>query len=145
MSALYIGRHVLTPDGEGVVVKVHAAPPPCYGIVTKAERAAHEALPPERVEVGFGTPVVEEHDERDRRRLGRARTVYAYETVRSYPGADVTPKPAGQPSETLAEFMARKHDPKWKPRALPKPRRLPRLPDEKFYKLLEQEGGVHHS
>jgi hypothetical protein len=41
--------------------------------------------------------------------------------------------------ETLAEFMARKSDPKWKPRPLPKSRHT-RLSDAKFAALLRQHG-----
>lgn len=46
-----------------------------------------------------------------------------------------------QPQETLAEFMARKSDPKWKPAPLPKFRKLPKLRDDKFAALLRQFGG----
>ncbi len=43
--------------------------------------------------------------------------------------------------ETVAEFMARKHDPKWKPKPLPKFRPYPRLSEEKFARLLAEHGG----
>lgn len=42
--------------------------------------------------------------------------------------------------ETLAEFMARKHDPKWKPKALPRSRAA-RMSDAKFAALLRQHSG----
>lgn len=42
--------------------------------------------------------------------------------------------------ETLAAFMARKHDYRWKPKPLAKPRKLPRLSDEKFAALMLEQG-----
>jgi hypothetical protein len=42
--------------------------------------------------------------------------------------------------ETLQEFLDRKHDPKWKPKALPRSRNA-RLSDAKFSALLRQYGG----
>jgi hypothetical protein len=43
--------------------------------------------------------------------------------------------------ETLQEFLDRKHDPNWKPAPLPKFRKLPRLSEEKFARLLAEHGG----
>lgn len=43
--------------------------------------------------------------------------------------------------ESIEEFMARKSDPNWKPAPLPKFRKLPRLSEEKFAKLLAEHGG----
>lgn len=43
--------------------------------------------------------------------------------------------------ETVEQFMARKSDPNWKPAPLPKFRKLPRLSEEKFAKLLAEHGG----
>lgn len=45
------------------------------------------------------------------------------------------------PKESLAEFMARKSDPKWKPKPLPRFKKLPKLPDHKFAALLAQHSG----
>ncbi|WP_282838103.1 hypothetical protein [Microbacterium flavum] len=121
----WVGRHVLTPDGEGVICKV--------------ERGGGWGLgDPEGVRVGFGFPVVGE------RAVGRKveRVMYLYEVERSYRLDEVEPKPAGAQRESVAEFMARRHDPAWRPRPLPQPRRLPRLSEERFEALMREQGAV---
>ena len=121
----WVGRHVLTPDGEGVVCKV--------------ERGGGWGLgDPVGVRVGFGFPVVEE------RVAGRKVqwVMYLYAIERSYRLDEVEPKPAAAQRESVAEFMARRHDPSWRPRPLPRPRRLPRLSEERFEALMREQGAV---
>ena len=121
----WVGRHVLTPDGEGVICKV--------------ERGGRWGLgDPEGVRVGFGLPVVEE------RVAGRKvqRVMYLYAIERSYRLDEVEPKPAGAQRESVAEFVARKHDPSWRAPRLPGPRRLPRLSEERFEALMREQGAV---
>lgn len=120
----WVGRHVLTPEGEGVVCKV--------------ERGGGWGLgDPVGVRVGFGFPVVEE------RVAGRKvqRVMYLYAIERSYRLDEVEPKPAAAQRESVAEFMARRHDPP-RPRPLPRPRRLPRLSEERFEALMREQGAV---
>ena len=121
----WVGRHVLTPDGEGVICKV--------------ERGGAWGLgDPEGVRVGFGFPVVAE------RAVGRKveRVLYLYEVERTYRLEEVAPKPAGAQRESVAEFVARKHDPSWRAPRLPGPRRLPRLSEERFEALMREQGAV---
>ncbi|MBG0719456.1 hypothetical protein G3N18_15610 [Microbacterium sp. 2C] len=112
----WVGRHVLTPDGEGVVCAV--------------ERGGGWGLgDPVGVRVGFGFPVAAE------RAVGRKveRVMYLYE---------VEPKPAAAQRESVAEFMARRHDPSWRAPRLPGPRRLPRLSEERFEALMREQGAA---
>lgn len=121
----WVGRHVLTPDGEGVICKV--------------ERGGRWGLgDPEGVRVGFGLPVVQE------RVAGRKvqRVMYLYAIERSYRLDEVEPKPAGAQRESVAEFVARKHDPSWRAPRLPRPRRLPRLSEERFEALMREQGAA---
>lgn len=121
----WVGRHVLTADGEGVICEV--------------ERGGRWGLgDPEGVRVGFGFPVVAE------RAVGRKveRVLYLYEVERTYRLEEVAPKPAGAQRESVAEFVARKHDPSWRAPRLPGPRRLPRLSEERFEALMREQGAV---
>ena len=70
------------------------------------------------------------------------RVLYLYEVERTYRLEEVAPKPAGAQRESVAEFMARRHDPAWRPRPLPRPRRLPRLSEERFEALMREQGAV---
>lgn len=130
VRGLWVGRHVVTPDGEGVICAV--------------ERGRGEGWrpgEPEAVRVGFGFPVVEE------RQRGRKveRVTFLFEVERRYELDEVRPRPAAQQRESVEEFMARKHDPRWRPAALPRSRRVPRLPEAKFEALMREHGAVRVS
>ena len=125
---VWVGRHVVTPEGEGVICAV--------------ERGGSWGLGrPEAVRVGFGFPVVEE------RQRGRKveRVTFLFEVERRYELDEVRPRPAAQQRESVEEFMARKHDPRWRPAALPRSRRVPRLPEAKFEALMREHGAVRVS
>lgn len=117
-----VGRGVVTPDGRGVVCGV--------------ERPGWGSTGPAVVIVGFGFPVVEE------RQRGRKveRVTFLFEVERRYPVGDVELVPAAAQRESVEEFMARKRDPSWRPAALPRSRRLPRLPESKFEALMREHG-----
>lgn len=121
----WVGRHVLAADGEGVICKVERG-----GAWGLGDAVA--------VRVGFGFPVVEE------RVVGRKveRVMYLYEVERSYRLDEVEPKPAAAARESVEEFMARKHDRAWRPQPLPRPRRLPRLSEERFEALMREQGAA---
>lgn len=123
---LTIGRHVITPDGEGVVVDL-----PLRGYRDPATL----------VKVGFGGPVTVD---RARPIPGRAHkpdvVTYLYETTRTYDVADVTLKRNDAPRESVEDFIARKSSPKWKPAPLPKPRKLGKLSEANFEKLMREQG-----
>lgn len=122
-----LNSHVITPDGIGVVVGIQRHP---------AGWARTGSEPTPRVTVGFGSPVTEE------RPRGRKIEVvtYLFAEERTYDVADLAPTPASIERESVADFMARKHDPKWKPKALPRPRKLPKLSDEKLARLMAEQG-----
>lgn len=121
----WVGRHVLTPDGAGVICKVERGGVWGRGV-------------PEGVLVGFGFPVVAE------RVVGRKveRVLYLYEVERSYRLDELEPKPTSGQRESVEEFMARKHDSSWRPQQLPRPRRLPRLSEERFEALMREQGAA---
>ena len=91
--------------------------------------------------MGVGFPVVEE------RQRGRKveRVTFLFEVERRYELDEVRPRPAAQQRESVEEFMARKHDPRWRPAALPRSRRVPRLPEAKFEALMREHGAVRVS
>ena len=70
------------------------------------------------------------------------RVLYLFEVERTYRLEEVEPKPAGAQRESVAEFVARKHDPSWRAPRLPGPRRLPRLSEERFEALMREQGAV---
>jgi len=78
---------------------------------------------PERYEVELGAP--------GERRVRR-----------EFPVELVEAKPAGTPRESLEEFIARKSSPKWRPAKLPTFRRLPKLSEERFAKLMREQGAT---
>lgn len=124
---VWVGRHVVTADGEGVICAVE-----------RGRGDGWRLGEPEAVRVGFGFPVVEE------RARGRKveRVTFLFEVERRYELDEVQPKPASAQRESVAEFMARKHDPRWRPAALPRSRRLPRLSEEKFEALMREQGAA---
>ncbi|AWY06677.1 hypothetical protein SEA_ZETA1847_43 [Microbacterium phage Zeta1847] len=130
-ATLCQARHVVTPDGEGVIVGLE---------FTYGDHWATRPTGIRRVKVGFGGPVTVAED--NPRRVGRKSTTYTFETVREYDAADVAPKAAPAARESVEDFIARKRDPKWRPAALPKPRRLPKLSDDKFAALMREHGAT---
>ena len=127
---VWVGRHVVTPDGEGVICAVE-----------RGRGDGWRPGEPEAVRVGFGFPVVEE------RARGRKveRVTFLFEVERRYELDEVQLVPAAAQRESVEEFMARKHDPSWRPAALPRSRRLPRLPEAKFEALMREHGAVRVS
>lgn len=123
----FIGQHVNTPDGVGVVVHINH---------TYADRWQTRPSGIESVEVGFG-------DTRTEVRPGVSRPIQGlrFETARTYTPAAITPRRA-EPKVTLDEWLAARATPGFKPRDIrPKPRKLPRLPEARFRKLLAEQGG----
>lgn len=124
VGVLAVGRSVVTPDGPGVVC----------GVV----RPGWSSTEPAVVVVGFGFPVVEE------RARGRKveRVTFLFEVERRYPVGEVQLVPAAAQRESVEEFMARKRDRSWRPVALPRSRRLPRLQEAKFEALMREHGAA---
>lgn len=121
-GVLYIGAHVITPEGMGVYL----------GRNPYDSRVGENG-----VRVGFGNPTFEGE--------GRARRSIMFERVQTFPASWVVAKPADdRPRESVEDFMARKHDPAWKPAPLPRPRRLPRLSPERLARLMAEQGAVGH-
>ena len=125
---VWVGRHVVGGGGGGV-----------SGAVGRGGSGGVGR--PGGVGVGFGFPVVEE------RQRGRKveRVTFLFEVERRYELDEVRPRPAAQQRESVEEFMARKHDPRWRPAALPRSRRVPRLPEAKFEALMREHGAVRVS
>ena len=117
-----VGRGVVTPEGRGVVCGV--------------ERPGWGSTGPAVVIVGFGFPVVEE------RQRGRKveRVTFLFEVERRYPVGDVELVLAAAQRAAGEAFMARTRDPCWRPAALPRSRRLPRMPEAKFEALMREHG-----
>lgn len=120
-GVLFIGATVITPEGEGVYLG----------------RNPYSRIGEDGVRVGFGKPVF--------RGEGRHRETHQFEAVKEFHADEVSAKPADpRPRESVEDFMARKHNPAWKPAPLPKPRRLPRLSPEKLARLMAEQGAVGH-
>ena len=117
-----VGRGVVRPDGRGGVCGV--------------ARPGGGSTGPAVVIVGFGFPVVVG------RQRGRKveRVTFLFEVERRYPVGDVELVLAAAQRESVEEFMARKRDPSWRPAALPRSRRLPRMPEAKFEALMREHG-----
>lgn len=124
VGVLAVGRSVVTPDGPGVVCGV--------------ERPGWGSGEPAVVVVGFGFPVVEE------RARGRKveRVTYLFEVERRYPVGEVELVPAAAQRESVEEFLARRHDPSWRPARPAGFRRLPRLSEAKFQALMREQGAA---
>ncbi|WP_067201208.1 hypothetical protein [Microbacterium sp. XT11] len=110
----FIGQRVNTPDGVGVVVHVHH---------TYADRWQTRPSGVESVEVGFDSAGLR------------------FEASRTYAPTDITPRRA-EPKASVEEWIAARATPGFKPRDIrPRPRKLPRLPEARFRKLLAEQGG----
>lgn len=119
-GVLFIGASVITPEGTGVYLG----------------RNPYSRIGEDGVRVGFGKPVF--------RGEGIHRETHQFEAVKEFHAAEVYAKPQTREPESVAAFMARKHDPAWKPAPLPKPRRLSRLSPERLARLMAEQGAVGH-